>query len=348
MKDKFVRISIICVGILSLLILLYAFASYLLPVLAPFLIAFLIASLTVRPARRLAAGIKAPERVIRVVFSVLTTLIFFSAVGLAVWQVSLALLRFLRDAGQGNGIYDALSRILSTDTLLGGGLFPVDLASRLDSAVGELISELVSRLGGLLASLASSLPRLFLFILVTLLSLVYFSLDYDRITAFLRAILPDRVTSVIVRLRDSFTLVIKKYVLSYSLILLITYATLLVGLWLMGVSHAPVIALFIALLDILPVIGVGTVLIPWGIYSLAIGNRLLGIGLLLLFIVNTVIRQTAEPRIVGKSLNLHPLLTLMMIYIGYALFGIVGILLLPVIAVSILSLLKGDNTAEIN
>lgn len=348
MKDKFVRISIICVGILSLLILLYAFASYLLPVLAPFLIAFLIASLTVRPARRLASGIKAPERVIRVVFSVLTTLIFFSAVGLAVWQVSLALLRFLRDAGQGNGLYDALSRILSTDTLLGGGLFPVDLASRLDSAVGELISELISRLGGLLASLASSLPRLFLFILVTLLSLVYFSLDYDKITAFLRAILPDRVTSVIVRLRDSFTLVIKKYVLSYSLILLITYATLLVGLWLMGVSHAPVIALFIALLDILPVIGVGTVLIPWAIYSLAVGNRLLGIGLLLLFIVNTVIRQTAEPRIVGKSLNLHPLLTLMMIYIGYALFGIVGILILPVIAVSILSLLKGDNTAEIN
>ena len=69
--------------------------------------------------------------------------------------------------------------------------------------------------------------------------------------------------------------------------------------------------------------------------------------LILLFVVNTVIRQFTEPRIVGKSLNLHPLITLMAIYIGYALFGIIGIFVLPVIAVSISAILKRDNSTEI-
>ena len=105
--------------------------------------------------------------------------------------------------------------------------------------------------------------------------------------------------------------------------------------------------MLIALLDLLPVIGVGTVLIPWGIFALATGNKILGIGLILLFVANTVIRQFAEPRIVGKSLNLHPLITLMAIYIGYALFGFIGVFILPVIAVSISAMLNGNNTTEI-
>ena len=347
MKDKICRISIICVGILSSLILIYAIAGYLLPVLSPFLIAFIIASLTVAPARRLAESIKAPERVIRVVFSVLTTLIFFSVAGFAVWQTAGALLRFLRDMGRENGLYDALDRILSMRLPVANGLLSDNIMSQLGSAVRELVSGLISRLGSWIAGLVSSLPNLFLFILVTLLSLVYFSLDYDRITEFLKSLLPDRATVLLAKIRNSFTTVIRKYILSYSLIMLITYLTLLLGLIILRVRHAPVLALFIAVLDILPVIGVGTVLIPWGIYSIVVGNRLLGIGLLVLFVANTVIRQTSEPRIVGKSLNLHPLVTLMMIYIGYGLFGVLGVFILPLIAVTLLTLLKGDDTAKV-
>ena len=128
---------------------------------------------------------------------------------------------------------------------------------------------------------------------------------------------------------------------------MITYATLLVGLLLLGVEHAAVVAFFIALLDILPIIGVGTVLIPWSIYELAIGDSALGIGLILLFLANAVIRQISEPKIVGKSLDLHPIITLITLYVGYALFGLWGMLLLPVAAVCISTALKGDNAAKV-
>ena len=347
MKDKISRYAIISVGILSSVILLVIFADYILPVISPFLIAGLVAMLTVAPARRLAERIKAPPKVIRLVMSVVVTLIFFSLIAFFVWRVSTAAWRFLVDFGEGNGLYDMLSALLSKELPIFGELFPPELAARIGDAVGELISVALTGLGEWVTSLVTAVPRLLFFLLVTLISLIYFSLDYDRIVAFMRSALPDKLISLLCKARGSLITVIKKYVLSYTLILLITYFTVLTGLWLLRVEHAAVVALFIALLDLLPVIGVGTVLIPWGIFALATGNKFLGIGLILLFVANTVIRQFAEPRIVGKSLNLHPLITLMAIYIGYALFGFIGVFILPVIAVSIGAMLNGNNTAEI-
>jgi predicted PurR-regulated permease PerM len=122
---------------------------------------------------------------------------------------------------------------------------------------------------------------------------------------------------------------------------------MLISFLILGVNHAALIALVVAFLDILPVIGVGTLLIPWAIIELSVGSRFLGIGLLILFVVNTLIRQFIEPKIVGKNLNIHPIATLVMIYVGYSLFGIVGIILLPVIAVSISAVLRKDSSAEI-
>ena len=347
MKDKISRYAIISVGILSSVILLVIFADYILPVISPFLVAGLVAVLTVSPARRLAERIKAPPKVIRLVMSVIVTLIFFSVIAFLVWRISTSVWHFLVDFGEENGLYDMLSALLSKEVPIFGELFPPELATRINDAVGELISSSLTGLGEGITSIVAGVPRLLFFLLVTLISLVYFSLDYDRIVAFACSVLPEKVISMLRKAKISLITVMKKYVLSYLLILLITYFTILTGLWLLRVEHAAVVALLIALLDLLPVIGVGTVLIPWGILALATGNNFLGIGLILLFVVNTVVRQFTEPRIVGKSLNLHPLITLMAIYIGYALFGFIGVLILPVIAVSISATLNGNNTTEI-
>ncbi len=347
MKDKIIRFAIISIGILSSVVLFVIFARYILPVISPFIIAGIIATMTVAPSRRLAERIKAPPKIIRLILSVLTTLIFFSLASFLIWRVSTAVWRFLVDLGEGNRLYDMLSALLSSDVPIFGELFPPELASGIKDAIGELISGALATLGEGITTLAATIPGLLFFLLVTLISLVYFSLDYDKITAFLSSALPERMIVTLRKIRASILSVIKKYFCSYLLIMLITYFTVLIGLWVLRVEHAPVVALFIAILDLLPVIGVGTVLIPWGIFELASANRFLGIGLIILFVLNTVIRQLAEPRIVGKSLNLHPVITLMSIYIGYALFGIVGIFVLPVIAVSLSALLNRDDTTKI-
>ena len=346
MKEKISNIALISVGILSALILFFAFAEYVLPVIMPFIIAWMAAAITASPARSLSRKIKAPESVIRLVMSLFGTIAFFLTAALLVWRISISALRFLTDMGEGNRLYDLLSRILSVDIPLLGNL-PEGLADRINSAVGDIISRCMSGVADWLASFAGSLPRSFIFLLVTLISIIYFALDYDKITSFVKSILPEKTFATLEKLRQTVIDVLKRFISSYAVIMLITYIIILLGLWILRVAHAPLLALLIALLDILPIIGVGTVLVPWSIFEIAAGNRSLGIGLLLLFVVNSVVRQLIEPKIVGKSLDLHPIVTLMTIYVGYALFGLPGMLILPLAAVSLGSMLKRNNSSNV-
>ena len=347
MKDKIIRYCLISVGILSLVILLVIFARYILPVISPFLIAGIIAALTVSPASKLAEKIKAPPKIIRLILSLLLTLLFFSTIAFVIWWVSTSVWSFLVDFNKGNRLYDMLSSLLSSENPVFGELFSSELASRISDAIDGLVSGALTNVVEGITSFAAKIPQLLFFLLVTLISLVYFAVDYDRITALLLSILPKKITRYLRKLRIVTLTVVKKYFCSYLLIMLITYCTVLVGFLLLRVKHAPTLALFVAMLDMLPVIGVGTILIPWGIFEIASGNRILGIGLIMLFVANAIIRQMSEPRIVGKSLNMHPLITLMAIYVGYALFGIVGIFVLPMVAVCFSALLNGDDSTKI-
>jgi sporulation integral membrane protein YtvI len=191
-------------------------------------------------------------------------------------------------------------------------------------------------------------PRALFFLLVTLISLIYFALDLEKISTKLTKFLPQKLSSGLSRLRTEFFAVAGKYAKSYILLLLITFSIMLTGFFLLGVSNALLIATVVAILDLLPVIGVGTVLVPWSVYELVLGDTGVGIGLLVLFAVHTFIRQFAEPKIVGKNLGVHPIVTLLLLYVGYSLFGFVGLLLVPIATVLIEVTVGEKNAAEVN
>ena len=348
MKEKFLNFATLSLGILSGGILIFVAVKYVLPVLSPFIIAWLVATVTRKPAKRLSESLKIPERVLRLMMSLFITFIAILAIGTALWQVTSAVWRFLSDIGEGNRLYELLMSLLSPERPILGDILPEELALKIGETLGSFLTTLLSSLASGVTAIAGAIPQVFLFIVVTLISLVYFALDYDRIGGFISSLLPKKASGAFSRVADGTLSVLGKYLRSYSLILIITYVTVFIGFMLLRVEHALVIAIFVALLDILPVIGVGTVLVPWSIFELASGNRFLGIGLLVLFVVNAVIRQLAEPKIVGKNLNLHPIITLIMLYVGYALFGFAGLLLLPILSVVIGVLLNDDNsTAQV-
>ena len=347
MKEKITTLAIISVGILSFAILFLGLIKYIMPVILPFLIAWLVASVTVLPAKKLSQSIKASQGIIRLVMSLMTVIIFVGLSALVLWRTTAALWSFLVSISEENRLYDLLAQIASGDMPIVGGILPPTLATRISDTLSDLISGALAAIAEGVTALVGGVPRLMLFMLVTLISLVYFSLDYDKISSFVISRLPQKAAELISKLRTGLILVIKKYVISYLLILLITYTTLLIGLLLLGVPHAAVIAFFIALADILPIIGVGTVLLPWSVYELAVGNSLLGVGLIILFVVSTVVRQFSEPKIVGKNLDLHPTVTLMLLYSGYALFGLWGMLILPVLAVCVGVILKDKKSTEV-
>ena len=121
------------------------------------------------------------------------------------------------------------------------------------------------------------------------------------------------------------------------LIFLLTFCELLVGFLVLKIDYAFVLALVIAFVDFLPVLGTGAILLPWGIILILMNNISMGVGILTLFAVTTVVRQIAEPKIVGDSLGVHPLVTLAAIYLGYRVLGIWGMILAPLVALLFLS-----------
>ena len=148
------------------------------------------------------------------------------------------------------------------------------------------------------------------------------------------------------RIGDAMRDIFRRYIKAYGILLAMTFALLLVGFWTLRVEYAFLLAFLIALADLLPVIGVGTVLIPWGIVMLLQKQFYLGFGLLILYLVISLVRQVAEPKVLGKSLGLHPLLTLFATYVGFTLFGLLGMILAPVAALLAKRLLSPQIKAE--
>jgi sporulation integral membrane protein YtvI len=344
--EKLSRYALISVGALAAGLILAIVAKFALPALSPFIIAWLAAMATNGAASSLSHKIRVPARVIRLMMSIFLVLAAFLLVSLLLWQTTASLGRLLSDLGEGNLFYDFLSVLTTKHGLIGQGLSE-ELAAGIEGTVDKMISSAMSRLGETATNAVGAVPRAFFYLIVTLISLFYFSLDLEKINDAVRKILPEKLCKSLVSFRNGVFFVLKKYLRSYFILMMITFLIMLISFLILGVNHAALIALVVAFLDILPVIGVGTLLIPWAIIELSVGSRFLGIGLLILFVVNTLIRQFIEPKIVGKNLNIHPIATLVMIYVGYSLFGIVGIILLPVIAVSISAVLRKDSSAEI-
>ena len=124
----------------------------------------------------------------------------------------------------------------------------------------------------------------------------------------------------------------------------ITCLILAVGFWILRISHWPLWAILVALVDAFPILGTGTVLIPWSLTCLLQGDPPRGIGLLGIYAVVTIVRSVMEPRLVGKQLGLDPLATLFVLYAGYRFWGLAGMLLSPMVAAMAVQMLpRGDG-----
>lgn len=184
------------------------------------------------------------------------------------------------------------------------------------------------------------IPFLFLSVVFTVLSSFFISMDYDKIREWVKGHIPVRMVGVVSDTKLELGKTLLKYVKAYSIILSITFVELIIGLMILRVENVLGIAAIIAVFDILPVLGTGGIVIPWSLFSFASGDYFLGIGLLVLYVIILVVRNFAEPKIIGMQLGLHPLVTLLTMYVGYRFFGIIGMIGIPVMTTIFLALHK--------
>lgn len=350
------RISAVFISILAGAVLGFLILKYALPLLLPFLLASLVAALIRPVANKFSARTHLP----RGLCSVLFLLIIFGLGGWGLWIGSVRLLSELGNLAErllsDGGLFDAIETLRLWIEQLGerfgiasyaqgeGGQQFYDGVMQM---LGNMLSSLASRLPEVAASLFSALPSVVFFLVVSVVACFYFCTDGEVVTRGLNSLLPRKWQQKMPQIKESARDVLRKYVKAYGLLLALTFALLLVGFWLLRVEYAFLLAFLIALADLLPVIGVGTILIPWGIVMLLQKQFYIGFGLLILFLIISLVRQVAEPKVLGKSFDLHPLLTLFAIYVGFSLFGLLGMILAPIVALLIKRVLSLQTTTRI-
>ncbi len=181
----------------------------------------------------------------------------------------------------------------------------------------------VSAIGGF----ATSIPDILVNVIMGLLATYFFIADRDRFMAALAKHTPNVLRKSTGLLYEQILKAVGGYFKAQFKIMFIIYIILMIGLMVLGVNYAWLIGFGIAFLDMLPVFGSGTVLIPWAVIKIFSGNITTAVGMLVLYAICLVVHQLIQPKLVGESVGLDPFLTLFFMYIGYRFKGVVGMII---------------------
>lgn len=178
-------------------------------------------------------------------------------------------------------------------------------------------------------SFAMQVPSFILSFIIGCVSAFYMLYDYDKISRTIRKQLSEKTKAVVDIFNRQVMVSLVKMIFSYAILSVICFVELIVGFFILGIEDAGFIALLIAILDVLPILGSGAVLAPWGIISLLFGDVFVGVGMFVLWGIIVVVRQVLEPKIVGSQIGLYPLITLITLFLGVKLMGGVGLIVAP-------------------
>jgi len=231
-----------------------------------------------------------------------------------------------------------IQQVFSNVTEATEGLPPAlqipDLSSALSgvgNAVMEVVNGIASNLGestvDAAGSFAKSIPAVFVSTFMVILSAYFFLAEKERLAVLYRKYAPRKVQEYLGLIRRNTGRVIGGYFLAQFKIMAVVAAMLIVGFLILRVPYAAVWAMLISLLDVLPVFGTGTVLIPWTLIEILSGRYYMAIGLAACWLLTQSVRQMIQPKMVGDSMDLNPLLTLLFLFLGFKFSGLGGMIL---------------------
>ena len=356
--------------LIAVFALVYVFFKYLFWVAAPFLLSFFFAILLQRPLRLIDKKTNKKYHTFwSIMLVVLSILIILVPLGFIITTLVEKIVDFgkyivdlvsdlpsflttlekeLLDFGKflPDAVYNSYSKTLTEwfSNVLdssNGASFGIDL-----STIKTGITSGVSGVYGVV----KNVPSVLIGVVIGIIAWIFFTKDYDYIVRFIQAQFPKGKKNLLVEIKQVFSKTIMKMFRAYALIMAITFGELLIGFTILKVlgvmenSYFIWIAVGIAIFDILPVAGSGGILIPWALFSLVLGDYKQAIGLIVIYVVISIIRQYIEPKIVGESLGVNPIITLMGLYFGLKLFGFIGMFIVPI---TVMTLKAFNDTGRI-
>lgn len=355
------------VFVMAIIGLVYVFFKYCFVIAAPFLVSFFFAVILQRPLGWLD---KKTKNKMHSFWSIVLVLLCVAIILGPVISIIAALFReignFISFLGEQLNDLPTFLVTLQNEILKAIKFLPdsiyTSVSENITQFFGNLINDFdVSKLGINMSSITSGLsngisgvysvvkniPSILISVVIGVIAWILFTKDYKKVVKFIKLQLPDKHKNLLSETKKIFSSTILKMCRAYGLIMFITFCENFLGLTILNLigvmknSYVFVIAICIAVFDILPVAGSGGILIPWSLIALVTGNVGQCVGLLILYAVITVIRQYIEPKIVGDSLGVNPLVTLAGLYFGLKLFGFMGMFIVPICVMT----LKAFNDA---
>ncbi len=332
--EQTLKYILIAAGIAGALFLF----PFLLSAFAPFVVSFAIAAICQRLVRFLEKKFKLNRGISS---AILVTLIVAVVIGIIILIVSQLL-------SQAKNLLTALPDAISNFRAHINSLF-----SRYNGMKGRMSPETASLIDGFIVRLqdyattlsnrvttyalnaatnfAMALPNILFFLTMLILGTFFFIKDYPLIINFFREIFPKKIADRFSKIKRIVAKAFSSYFKAQLHLMLISSLLITVCLWIIGKEYALLWGIICGLVDILPIFGTGTVLIPWAIISFIYGDMYSFTALLIIEGLEFLVRQLAEPKVISHHIGVHPILTLVSIYIGLRYFGIIGLIFAPIV-----------------
>lgn len=214
------------------------------------------------------------------------------------------------------------------------------MVANFDEMMGELMSRISEPTVSAAGRFAKSIPSVLVATIVTFISAYFFIAEREDVIRWSKKVAPDALVSRMTMVMDNLKFAVGGYLKAQLKIMVVVYIILVVGFIILNIHFSFLLGLLIALLDFLPFFGTGTALIPWAIYQFFMGNYKLVVGLVILYAVTQLVRQLIQPKLVGDSMGLRPLLTLFLLYTGYKIGGVFGMIFAVPIGMIAINLYK--------
>lgn len=334
-RKKFVINAVFYAVILLIFIAVY---KYILPILTPFVIGFCVASIIRLPLKYIHFRSDRYRRMLAALFCLLfyvliagVLILFGAGIVTEIGNFASALPGLFQDylypffvqlAHRIEAVLEPIDASLAD--------WIIDLGKNIAQSLGQFLTDLSAKMVKLVASSAVSIPNFIIQVVLTVVASFYIALDYEKVLAFFVKLIPEAKRGILLHALQYAKSAVWVYIKSYSILFTITFLELWVGLSILRIPYALGISFGIAVFDLMPVLGTGGVLLPWSVVLLVMGNFPLAIGIALLYVIITAVRNALEPRIVGSQIGLHPLATLVAMILGLKLFGLLGMLLFPI------------------
>ena len=214
------------------------------------------------------------------------------------------------------------------------------MAADFDAKIGEWISDLSQPTVAAAGNIAKKIPSILVATIVMIVSAYFFIAQREEVITWAKKISPQGIQRRMTMIIDNLKYAVGGYFKAQFKIMGVVAVLLWIGFLVLKVEYSILLALLIAFLDFLPFFGTGTALIPWAVYKLFVGGYKEAIGLLIIYGVTQLVRQVIQPKLVGDSVGMNPLLTLVFLYAGYKLGSLIGMILAVPVGMLVINLYK--------